>query len=110
MNSLRKMIEEKDRMNEERKALPGYEGLYEMTKSGRVISLRQQRPMKRCNDEYGFHIVKLTNHDGVSENHIVFDLWKAIFPGRNEHEFKGALKPKYGAKCKLLNDEGIHFQ
>src|SRR4051794_33352406 len=97
-------------MNEERKAIHGYVGLYVMTKSGRIISLRQQRPMQRCSDEYGFHIVKLTNHGGVPENHNVFGLWKAIFPGCNEHKFKGALKPKYGTKCKLLNDKGIQFE
>lgn len=88
-------------MNEERKEIPGYEGLYEITQTGRVISLRQNRPLTRCNDEYGFHIVKLTNHERKAKNHNVFDLWKEAF--------KGALKPKYGNGCKLVRDGDIYF-
>jgi hypothetical protein len=103
------MIEEKSVMSEDRKEIPGYEGLYEITKTGRIISLRQKRAMTRCNDEYGFHIVKLTNHEGEAENHYVFDLWKDAFEGCNERDFKGALKSKYGKGCKILNDNGIHF-
>lgn len=97
------------KMNEQRKEIQGYKGLYEITESGKIISLRQQRPMARCNDEYGFHIVKLTNDEGKAENHNVYDLWKEAFKGSNKREFKGTLKPKYGTGCKILRDDDIHF-
>jgi len=42
-------------MLETRKEVRGYEGLYEMTLSGRVFSIKRQRFLERCNDEYVFH-------------------------------------------------------
>ncbi|UDK98374.1 hypothetical protein EYB33_19795 [Lysinibacillus sphaericus] len=81
-------------MQEERKAIKGYENLYEITSSGRIYSLKRQRTLKRCNDEYGFHIVKLSK-DGKATNHNVFELWKSHFPALNESEFKGAKTVKY---------------
>jgi hypothetical protein len=89
-------------MSENRKEISGYKGLYEITETGRIISLRQKRPMKRCNDEYGFHIVKLTNHQGEAMNHNVFEIWKSAFGSCKEAEFKGVKKPKYGKGCELL--------
>ncbi|MGG6446540.1 NUMOD4 domain-containing protein [Pseudobacillus badius] len=90
------------------KGIKGYEDLYEITKTGRIISLRQQRPMTRCGDEYGFHIVKLTK-EGSSTNHNVFNLWQQAFPELNHSEFRGALKIKYGKACKLITGSDIHF-
>ncbi|MGY0694086.1 NUMOD4 domain-containing protein [Virgibacillus sp. FSP13] len=81
-------------MKEEMKDITGYEGLYKITRSGRIYSIRRQRFLSRCNDEYGFHIVKLSKN-GVSENKNVFQLWKKEFAGVAENEFKGALKAIY---------------
>ncbi|KOS71719.1 3-ketosteroid-delta-1-dehydrogenase [Lysinibacillus contaminans] len=93
---------------EESRTITDYEGLYEITASGRIISVREQRAMARCNDEFGFHIVRLSK-DGAASNHNVFDLWKKEFPELEETNFKGALKAKYGTGCKLSDKPGIHF-
>ncbi|PEU04102.1 hypothetical protein CN527_04520 [Bacillus cereus] len=95
-------------MQEECRGIKEYEDLYEITNTGKIITLRQQRPLTRCGDEYGFHIVKL-NKNGISTNHNVFDLWKQAFPELKHSEFKGALKIKYGTGCKMTTGSGIHF-
>jgi hypothetical protein len=81
-------------MDEERRAIAGYGDLYEITRSGRVFSKKANRMMKRCDDEYGFHIVKLSKNSKAI-NHNVFKLWKLAFPEVDEGEFRGALKVKY---------------
>ncbi|KIL74380.1 NUMOD4 domain-containing protein [Bacillus badius] len=81
-------------MQEESRDITGFEGLYKITKSGRVYSFYQKRYLTRCDDEYGFHIVKLTKN-GESGNHKVFELWKRAFGELDKSEFKGALKAKY---------------
>lgn len=103
-------IEEKPLVEgqEESRAIAGYEGLYEMTTSGRIITVRENRPLARCNDEYGFHIARLTK-DGKASSHNVFELWKKTFPELEHTLFKGALKAKYGTGCKLIDKPGIHF-
>ena len=95
-------------LDEASRAIAGYEGLYEITESGRIITVRENRPLARCNDEYGFHIVRLTK-DGSASNHNVFELWKQAFPELEQTNFKGALKAKYGTGCKLIDKPGIHF-
>ncbi|WP_409366733.1 NUMOD4 domain-containing protein [Lysinibacillus sp. 38-6] len=95
-------------LDEESRAIAGYEELYQITESGRIITVRENRPLTRCNDEYGFHIVRLTK-DGTASNHNVFELWKQTFPELEETNFKGALKAKYGTGCKLIDKPGIHF-
>ncbi len=94
--------------DEERRAISGYEGLYDVTASGRIITVRENRPLARCNDEYGFHIVRLTK-EGSASSHNVFELWKQAFPELEQTNFKGALKAKYGTGCKLSDKPGIHF-
>lgn len=81
-------------MEEDKRDIKGYEGLYEMTKSGRIFSVKRQRFLSRCNDEYGFHIVKLSK-DERSKNHNVFKLWENEFDGISPSEFKGAMKSIY---------------
>lgn len=93
---------------EESRAIAGYEGLYEMTASGRIITVRENRPLARCNDEYGFHIARLTK-DGKASSQNVFELWKQTFPELEHTLFRGALKAKYGTGCKLIDKPGIHF-
>lgn len=94
--------------DEERRAISGYEGLYDVTASGRIITVRENRPLARCNDEYGFHIVRLTK-EGTASSHNVFEIWKQAFPELEQTNFKGALKAKYGTGCKLIDKPGIHF-
>ncbi|MFT9817740.1 NUMOD4 domain-containing protein [Lysinibacillus sp. NPDC056185] len=94
--------------DEERRAISGYEGLYDVTASGRIITVRENRPLARCNDEYGFHIVRLTK-EGTASSHNVFELWKQAYPELEQTNFKGALKAKYGTGCKLSDKPGIHF-
>ncbi|MFF2795409.1 NUMOD4 domain-containing protein [Lysinibacillus xylanilyticus] len=94
--------------DEERRAISGYEGLYDVTASGRIITVRESRPLARCNDEYGFHIVRLTK-EGTASSHNVFEIWKQAFPELEQTNFKGALKAKYGTGCKLSDKPGIHF-
>lgn len=93
---------------EESRAIAGYEDLYKITVSGRIITVRENRPLARCNDEYGFHIARLTK-DGKASSHNVFELWKQTFPEVEQTQFKGALKAKYGTGCKLIDKPGIHF-
>jgi len=108
--------EEKEETKEEKKAdcdevsrtITGYDGLYDITQSGRIISVRENRPLARCNDEYGFHIVRLTK-EGTATSHNVFELWQQAFPELEQTAFKGALKAKYGTGCKLIDKPGIHF-
>ncbi|MFJ7890062.1 3-ketosteroid-delta-1-dehydrogenase [Lysinibacillus xylanilyticus] len=94
--------------DEERRAIPCYEGLYDVTASGRIVTVRENRPLARCNDEYGFHIVRLTK-EGTASSHNVFEIWKQAFPELEQTNFKGALKAKYGTGCKLSDKPGIHF-
>ncbi|UXH44429.1 NUMOD4 domain-containing protein [Rossellomorea vietnamensis] len=76
------------------KPIIGYEGLYDISETGKVYSHRSKRTLKRCGDEYGFHIVKL-NKGGDASNHNVFELWKVAFPVVNDTEFKGTKKIIY---------------
>ncbi|KMY28309.1 3-ketosteroid-delta-1-dehydrogenase [Lysinibacillus xylanilyticus] len=101
-------VEKAADINEERRAISGYEGLYDVTESGRIITVRENRPLARCNDEYGFHIVRLTK-EGTASSHNVFEIWKQAFSELEQTNFKGALKAKYGTGCKLSDKPGIHF-
>lgn len=101
-------VEKAADFDEERRAISGYEGLYDVTASGRIITVRENRPLARCNDEYGFHIVRLTK-EGTASSHNVFELWKQAYPELEQTNFKGALKAKYGTGCKLTDKPGIHF-
>jgi hypothetical protein len=76
-------------MNESRKIIPGYSGLYEMTESGRIFSLKSNHFLSRDGNEYGFHTVKLYGN-GKPTNYNVYRLWKEIFSGEiNSSSFKG---------------------
>lgn len=89
-------------MKEKHIQIEGYEGLYEITESGKVYSNRSGRYLTRCNDEYGFHVVKLTDKSGEKNNYNVFDLWKKTFQLYQPDGFKGALREKYGKGCSIL--------
>ncbi|KMY44720.1 hypothetical protein AC622_11175 [Bacillus sp. FJAT-27916] len=79
---------------EQRKPVKGYEGLYEVTESGRIFSFRRERFLARCDDEYGFHIVRL-HKNGEAKNYNVFKVWKEAFVDLPERMFKGAKKRIY---------------
>ncbi|WP_462406656.1 NUMOD4 domain-containing protein [Gracilibacillus sp. Marseille-QA3620] len=79
---------------EQRKPVKGYERLYEVTESGRIFSFRRERFLARCDDEYGFHIVRL-HKNGEAKNHHVFKVWKEAFEDLPERLFKGAKKRIY---------------
>lgn len=87
----------------------GYEGLYDITKSGKIYSYSRQKFNERCDDEYGYHIVKLTKNNELL-NYNLYELWKKHFPNEDDKEFKGALKIKYGTGCVLSKKSGVHFQ
>jgi hypothetical protein len=106
--SVKKAVIKTTSLDEQSRAIAGYEELYEITESGRIITVRENRALARCNDEYGFHIVRLTK-EGTASNHNVFELWKQAFPELEQTNFKGALKAKYGTGCKLIDKPGIHF-
>jgi hypothetical protein len=89
--------------------IEGYKGLYEISESGKVFTLRQNRYLERCGDEYGFHIVSLTDHNGKRKNWNVFKLWESAFPHLPKEQFKGSLKIKYEKSCELRDTPGIHF-
>lgn len=76
-------------MNEESRPIPGYEGIYEMTCSGRIISKRTNCYRHRNGDEYGFEKVHL-NKNGERILFRTFDLWKKTFPEINPKEYKGS--------------------
>ncbi|MGD6847252.1 NUMOD4 domain-containing protein [Rossellomorea aquimaris] len=71
------------------KPIIGYEGLYEISETGKVFSHHSKRTLKRCGDEYGFHVVRL-HSGGKAANLKVFELWKTAFPSAIETDFKGA--------------------
>ncbi|NRG48509.1 hypothetical protein HRF87_27900 [Bacillus sp. CRN 9] len=81
-------------MDENKGPITGYEGHYEITESGRVYSVKKKCIRVRENDEYGFHIVKLSKK-GEATNYNLFKLWKKEFPKLPESMFKGAKEAKY---------------
>ncbi|WP_214484567.1 NUMOD4 domain-containing protein [Bacillus sp. SM2101] len=95
-------------MSEKRVAITGYEGIYEISESGRIFAIDTGRVKVRCGDEYGYHIVKLVKA-GEPKNYSLYKLWKKEFPELEDISFKGALKNKYGTGCELLDKEGVHF-
>lgn len=87
---------------EERRSIPGYERIYEMTCTGRIYSHRSNRFLVCCGDQYGFHIVSLWDKNGKRNNLNVFKLWQDTFPELPREQFKGAIRKKYGKSCKLI--------
>lgn len=77
-----------------RKPVKGYEGLYEVTESGRIYSLHRERFLARCDDEYGFHIVRL-HKNGEAKNHYVFKVWRDAFNTLPDSMFNGTKKRIY---------------
>ncbi|KQX45865.1 NUMOD4 domain-containing protein [Paenibacillus sp. Root444D2] len=76
-------------LDEERAPIKGYEGLYEITVSGRVFSIARNRFREREGDGYGFKWVKLSK-DGKSQNFLTKELWEKAFERRlPECDYRG---------------------
>ncbi|RAP74368.1 NUMOD4 domain-containing protein [Paenibacillus montanisoli] len=75
-------------MNEERRAIEGYEEVYEITRSGRIISKRNNRVRHREGNEYGYEKVHL-HHKGDRKLFRTFNLWEKVFPDADKSEYKG---------------------
>lgn len=75
-------------MTEERRSIKGYEGIYDITRSGRIIAVRNNRVRHRSGNEYGYANVHL-NKNGERELCNTFLLWKQAFEGVDPSEYKG---------------------
>lgn len=75
-------------MEEEYKVIEGYEGIYEITRSGRIISIQTGKVRHRNGDEYGYTNVHL-HKNGERELAKTFVLWKRAFPDVSPSEYKG---------------------
>lgn len=75
-------------IQEERVPIKGYEEIYDITISGRIIVKRSNKARHRNGDEYGYVNVHLSK-DGERSLLKTFELWKTAFPNLSESEFKG---------------------
>jgi uncharacterized Ntn-hydrolase superfamily protein len=75
-------------MIEEKRNLKGYEEQYYITKSGRIISKRNNKVRHRSGDEYGYLNVHL-HKNGIRELHKTYELWRKTFPELSEKVYKG---------------------
>ncbi|WP_379161319.1 NUMOD4 domain-containing protein [Paenibacillus sp. sgz5001063] len=75
-------------MKEEREDIEGYEGIYEITRSGRIISVKTGKARHRNGDEYGyanFHLHK----NGERKLAKTFELRKRAFPNASYADYTG---------------------
>ncbi|RSD27629.1 3-ketosteroid-delta-1-dehydrogenase [Mesobacillus subterraneus] len=75
-------------MEEERRSIQGYEELYDITRSGKIIIKKNNRARHREGNEYGYANVHL-NKNGGRTLYKTFDIWKKAFPDANVSEYKG---------------------
>jgi hypothetical protein len=75
-------------VEEEKRSIIGYEELYHMTRSGRIIIKRNNRARHREGNEYGYANVHL-NKNGVRTLYKTLELWKTAFPDADLSEYKG---------------------
>jgi hypothetical protein len=75
-------------IEEVRLPIEGYEGIYEITPSGRIFSVSRNEFRHRIGDEYGFKWVKLSKF-GERENLLTWDIWKKTFPTLSENNYRG---------------------
>lgn len=74
-------------MEEERRGIKGYEELYDITRSGRIIIKRNNQVRHKEGDEYGYKYVHLHNK-GERKLYKTFELWKAAYPDADISEYK----------------------
>jgi hypothetical protein len=75
-------------MEEERRSIKGFEELYDITRSGRIIIKRNNRARHRKGNEYGYANVHL-HKKGERELFKTFVLWKNAFDEAEINEYKG---------------------
>lgn len=75
-------------MDEEVRGIKGYEDIYDMTRSGRIIIKKTGKARQSYGSEYGYVNVHL-HKNGERELRKTFDLWKCAFPDVPEHDYKG---------------------
>ncbi|WP_342480421.1 3-ketosteroid-delta-1-dehydrogenase [Paenibacillus sp. FSL L8-0340] len=75
-------------MIEETRGIKSYEDVYDITRSGRIISKKTGRVWHRNGDEYGYANVHLVKN-GERTLRKTFELWKCAFHDAAEHEYKG---------------------
>lgn len=78
-------------MNEERKSVKakGYEHLYDVSRSGRIINKKTNIVKKLYGNEYGFENVHLFKN-GKRELFKTFELWEEVYGEvALESEYKG---------------------
>ncbi|WP_442956113.1 NUMOD4 domain-containing protein [Paenibacillus sp. MMO-177] len=71
-------------MDEQRVPIEGYEGLYEISATGRVFSLSTNRYRVRKGDEYGYRWVKLSK-----KNFRTKELWEKAFGDVRGCQYRG---------------------
>lgn len=75
-------------MEEERRSIAGYEEIYDITRSGRIIIIRNNSARHRKGDEYGYANVHL-NKNGQRKLFKTFKLWEKAFGDVDKSEYKG---------------------
>lgn len=75
-------------MDEEMRGIKGYEDIYDITLSGRIITKKTGRVRYRSGDEYGYANVHLSK-GGERTLHKTYKLWKCAFHDAADHEYKG---------------------
>ncbi|WP_138224526.1 NUMOD4 domain-containing protein [Paenibacillus algicola] len=75
-------------MEEERRSIKGYEGIYDITRSGRIIIVKNNRVRHRSGNEYGYVNVHLRKN-GERKLYKTFELWQKSFAEIDPSEYKG---------------------
>lgn len=77
-------------MSEERRSvkISGYEHLYDVTQSGKIINKKTNHVKVFNNDPYNFKNVHLYKN-GERELFKTYDIWRGTFSNANESEYKG---------------------
>ncbi|PFX87310.1 3-ketosteroid-delta-1-dehydrogenase [Bacillus toyonensis] len=73
---------------EERRSVKGYEEQYDITRSGRIISKKNNQFRHKKGDEYGYKHVHL-HKNGTRKLCKTFDVWRDVFRDADISEYKG---------------------
>lgn len=74
--------------NEERRVIKGYEELYDITRSGRIIAKKTNHVKYGSGSAYGYPNVHLYRN-GERELFKTRKLWRQAFPELPESEYRG---------------------
>jgi hypothetical protein len=74
---------------EEKRSIGGYEDIYDITRSGRIIIVSNKSVRHRAGNEYGYKNVHL-HKNGERKLHKTFELWKQAFgKDADNYEYMG---------------------